>query len=159
MHNVLFERILFDRIQSPLYNVMFDRILFDRIQSPHSNGLSNGLMNGLDQKTVRFILLYFLSYSSQLSLKPASITLFPPFLTWSVGSNRSRDSRNMHSVIHAMSHITFGRYRQILIFAIFGVQVSSCLKDNDKVYSGLPTERVLATMYTRVRESGLSAES
>jgi hypothetical protein len=42
------------------------------------NGLSNGAMNGLDQKTVRFILLYFLSYSSQLSLKQAHITLFPP---------------------------------------------------------------------------------
>jgi hypothetical protein len=63
-------------------------------------------MNGLDQKTVRFILLYFLSYSSQLSLKQARITLFSPFLTWSVVSNRSRDGRNMHALIHAMSHIT-----------------------------------------------------
>jgi hypothetical protein len=34
-------------------------------------GLSNGAMNGLDQKTVRFILLVFSLRSSQLSLKPA----------------------------------------------------------------------------------------
>jgi hypothetical protein len=129
-------------------------------------GLSNGAMNGLYQKKVRFILLYFLSsQANYLSSWPASYNPFSrlPHVDgrWQLPKERPQhayiDSRNVS--YHSAAPHALGRSRAFL-YAGGGIKGLSghSGQGTERLGSGRPSSSRPAEAATNLSKGGLQAK-